>query len=379
MTDELWPSAFVATIFAVHPQHVESVAWVSERRDVLSGLFFMLTLGAYLGYVRHGRPPGAICSRRRFCARPDGQADARHAPAAARALGFLAAGPIWFGRRHSSLDSIGRAARPRLPAAGKATTFCTRGGRLLDDLANARARKCAGCLVGTDRQCGGFLRHLRRTVFLSRRPGRLLPDSPRWSAHLESGRRHRDSGRRQRGRGDLATQISLLLCRLVLVLGHADSGARTGPSFRSHDGRSLHVSTRHWALHRAGLGGYAARRRLARVALGAGGLCRAGDCRSRLLGRVADVILARRRNAVEARFGGYHRQRQSRIWPGRRAGSPGSARRRGRPLSPRRRDATDSAPFNSLGTLLAREGKFEEAIAQFRRRWKSNPIRSWCV
>ena len=54
-TDELWPSAFVAAVFAVHPQHVESVAWVAERRDVLSGLLFVLTLGAWLGYVRHDR------------------------------------------------------------------------------------------------------------------------------------------------------------------------------------------------------------------------------------------------------------------------------------------------------------------------------------
>ncbi len=53
MTSGLWPSALVAAIFAVHPLHVESVAWVTERKDVLSGLFFMLTLGAYLGYVRH--------------------------------------------------------------------------------------------------------------------------------------------------------------------------------------------------------------------------------------------------------------------------------------------------------------------------------------
>jgi tetratricopeptide (TPR) repeat protein len=58
MTGELWPSAFVATIFAVHPQHVESVAWVAERKDVLSGLFFVLTLGAWLGYVRQGRSLG---------------------------------------------------------------------------------------------------------------------------------------------------------------------------------------------------------------------------------------------------------------------------------------------------------------------------------
>ena len=49
MTGELWPSAFVAAVFAVHPQHVERVAWVAERRDVLSGLFFVLTLGGLAG------------------------------------------------------------------------------------------------------------------------------------------------------------------------------------------------------------------------------------------------------------------------------------------------------------------------------------------
>ncbi len=51
MTRELWPSAWVAAVFAVHPLHVESVAWLAERRDVLSGLFFMLTLGAYALYA----------------------------------------------------------------------------------------------------------------------------------------------------------------------------------------------------------------------------------------------------------------------------------------------------------------------------------------
>ena len=43
MTGNLWPSAFVAAVFAVHPLRVESVAWVAERKDLLSGLFFMLT------------------------------------------------------------------------------------------------------------------------------------------------------------------------------------------------------------------------------------------------------------------------------------------------------------------------------------------------
>jgi tetratricopeptide (TPR) repeat protein len=52
MTERRWPSAGVAAIFAVHPLHVESAAWVAERKDVLSGFFFVLTLAAYIGYVR---------------------------------------------------------------------------------------------------------------------------------------------------------------------------------------------------------------------------------------------------------------------------------------------------------------------------------------
>jgi len=51
MTNAVWPSAFVAALFAIHPLHVESVAWVAERKDVLSGLFFLLTLHAYVAYV----------------------------------------------------------------------------------------------------------------------------------------------------------------------------------------------------------------------------------------------------------------------------------------------------------------------------------------
>ncbi len=52
MTGAVWKSTIVAALFAVHPLHVESVAWVSERKDVLSAVFFLLMLNAYLRYVR---------------------------------------------------------------------------------------------------------------------------------------------------------------------------------------------------------------------------------------------------------------------------------------------------------------------------------------
>ncbi len=51
MTGAVWRSAAVALLFALHPLHVESVAWAAERKDVLSTLFFMLTITAYLRYV----------------------------------------------------------------------------------------------------------------------------------------------------------------------------------------------------------------------------------------------------------------------------------------------------------------------------------------
>ena len=51
MTGRLWRSAAVAALFAWHPLHVESVAWASERKDVLSTLFWLLTMMAYVRYT----------------------------------------------------------------------------------------------------------------------------------------------------------------------------------------------------------------------------------------------------------------------------------------------------------------------------------------
>jgi tetratricopeptide (TPR) repeat protein len=54
LTGARWPSALAAALFGVHPLHVESVAWVAERKDVLAGLFFMLVLLAWERHVRRG-------------------------------------------------------------------------------------------------------------------------------------------------------------------------------------------------------------------------------------------------------------------------------------------------------------------------------------
>ena len=60
MTGAIWPSAFVAAVFALHPVHVESVAWAAERKDVLSGLFWILTILAYVRYTERPISKGML-------------------------------------------------------------------------------------------------------------------------------------------------------------------------------------------------------------------------------------------------------------------------------------------------------------------------------
>jgi protein O-mannosyl-transferase len=79
MTGARGRSFFVAAMFGLHPTHVESVAWVSERKDVLSTLFWMLTLWAYARYAQgrsraEGRGPGAESGNRALVSRPLGAA-----------------------------------------------------------------------------------------------------------------------------------------------------------------------------------------------------------------------------------------------------------------------------------------------------------------
>src|SRR6185437_13380293 len=59
-THARWPSAFVAFVFALHPLHVESTAWISERKDVLSALFWFATLAAYVRYTERPNLSGYL-------------------------------------------------------------------------------------------------------------------------------------------------------------------------------------------------------------------------------------------------------------------------------------------------------------------------------
>ncbi len=68
MTGEIWPSALVAALFAWHPLHVESVAWISERKDVLSTFFGLLTIWAYTRYAQRQQSVESPESRAKKCA-----------------------------------------------------------------------------------------------------------------------------------------------------------------------------------------------------------------------------------------------------------------------------------------------------------------------
>ena len=91
MTAAFWCSALVAAMFALHPLRAESVAWVAERKDVLSGLFWMLTLLAYGGYALRpsiGRYLAVVVV---FALGLDGQVDAGDVALRSAAAGLLAA------------------------------------------------------------------------------------------------------------------------------------------------------------------------------------------------------------------------------------------------------------------------------------------------
>ena len=171
------------------------MAWVAERRDVLSGLFFVLTLGAWLGYLRHGRTPGryllvAVLFALGLMAKPM----VVTLPALLLLLDFWPLRPIRWGRRHARLDSTRSSGPASAAGAGKAAAGgLARGDCLMTLRTHAQCRRAAG-LVGAVWQCGGFLRDLRCFSFSVRSIWRPITPSAGRSAGVESGGSNRDFG-----------------------------------------------------------------------------------------------------------------------------------------------------------------------------------------
>ncbi len=100
LTGAYWRSALAAALFGLHPLHVESVAWVSERKDVLSGLFFMLTLLMYTRYVEQSKVQSPKpqnfygMALLFFCAWSDEQADAGDSAVRDVVTGLVAVAPL---------------------------------------------------------------------------------------------------------------------------------------------------------------------------------------------------------------------------------------------------------------------------------------------
>ena len=231
MTGSFWSSAFVAAVFAVHPLRVESVAWVSERKDVLSGFFFLLTIGIYVRYVRQPSRAGYGLM------------------ALTLALGLLAKSMVatlpfvlllldyWPLGRLQNKGQFRRLFVEKVPlfilsAAGCAATALAPG-----LLVNARQ---ISFLERLGNAAVSYVVYLRQTFF----PTGLaclypyLPNSqPLWKVGV------RGPGRYFRRGGGLPKKVPVFIDRLALVLGYVIAGDRAGSNLvRRGPRRPLHLS-----------------------------------------------------------------------------------------------------------------------------------------
>ena len=269
MTGELWPSALVAALFALHPLHVESVAWMAERRDVLSGLFFMLTLAAYGEYVRHPQSLGRYLAVVGFFALGLMSKSVLVTLPAALACcstfgpwdDLAVRRPLAFSRARGRHRFPGASSRISchwlhwplpLPASPCSPTACAPIPCRCPSDWPMRPSRASPIWANSS-----FRWDFRLFMPIPKRAGPFGTSPPRWRSVGD-----------HRGRGDWTPNVSLLLCRLVLVLRNAGSGARADPCGGACPRRPLHLPFADRAVHCAGLGSDAAGCLVAGPALG---------------------------------------------------------------------------------------------------------------
>ena len=315
MTGDLWPSAWVAAVFAIHPLHVESVAWVAERRDVLSGLFFMLTLGAYALYAERPSLAALPGRGRLLCAGPDGQADARHGSVSAAVARLLAARPVSAGGRPKSTSRIGRwfgrlpvgwrLVVEKIPLMALAAVSC---GIVLSTHAAIRSTnpverlslvtRLANALVSYAAYLGQSFYPVDLAPFYPH-PGTRLPMASVAGALGPAGGDHR-------GRRVLLAPAALFAGWLAVVFGNAGAGHRVGADRRSCPGRPLYLFEPDRFVDRAGLG-RVERLSVATIspggdlaAMDAGGRVGRGGAAACRRGVASNFLLAQCRDALDA-------------------------------------------------------------------------------
>ena len=243
MTGALWRSALVAFLFALHPLHVESVAWIAERKDVLCAFFWFLTLWCYARYAQQPGLGRYLLVLLGFC----GGLMAK--PMIVTLPFVLLLLDVWPLRRANRLAILWEKLPLFALAAGVslATYVAQQQGHAVRSLGSLPAGlRVANALVT-------YIAVHCQDV-LARETGRVLPVFPR-SAGMARGGGRRGAGGHHGPGASLVSPSPLSGGRMVLVSRDSCAGDRVRPGGRAVLGGSVHLPANGGACHHAELGG----------------------------------------------------------------------------------------------------------------------------